>query len=62
VCVLPRVASTLHKRTRGFNHVPLAAGVCDGMTYKEVETAMPEEFAARAEDKLHCAWEGGQEA
>lgn len=30
----------------------LYAGVCDGMTYKEIEQVFPEEFARRQEDKL----------
>ncbi len=28
------------------------AGQCDGMTYREVEARMPDEFAARKRDKL----------
>jgi broad specificity phosphatase PhoE/predicted kinase len=30
----------------------LYAGVCDGMTYKEIEDVYPEEFARRQDDKL----------
>jgi broad specificity phosphatase PhoE len=30
----------------------LYAGVCDGMTYKEIEQVYPEEFARRQDDKL----------
>lgn len=30
----------------------LYAGVCDGMTYKEIEQVFPEEFARRQHDKL----------
>ena len=30
----------------------LYAGVCDGLTYKEIEEKYPEEFARRQEDKL----------
>ncbi len=30
----------------------IQAGVCEGMTYEEIEKAMPEEFAARKVDKL----------
>lgn len=31
----------------------LDAGVCDGMTYEEVATKMPEEYGARKRDKFH---------
>jgi hypothetical protein len=30
----------------------LYAGVCDGMTYKEIEEVYPEEFKRRQDDKL----------
>ena len=30
----------------------LYAGLCDGMTYKEIEEVYPDEFKARQEDKL----------
>ena len=30
----------------------LYAGICDGMTYKEIEQVYPEEFARRQSDKL----------
>lgn len=36
------------------------AGVCDGMTYDEIESAMPEEYAARARDKLNYRYPRGE--
>lgn len=36
------------------------AGVCDGMTYEEIEEKMPEEFAARKEDKLRYRYPQGE--
>lgn len=35
----------------------IQAGVCEGMTYAEIEASMPEEFAARKVDKLRYRWE-----
>ena len=36
------------------------AGECDGMTYAEIESSMPEEFAARARDKLTYRYPRGE--
>lgn len=36
------------------------AGVCDGMTYREIAEQMPEEFAARAQDKLNYRYPRGE--
>ncbi len=36
------------------------AGVCDGMTYAEVRRRFPEEFAARAKDKLNYRYPRGE--
>ncbi len=36
------------------------AGVCDGMTYKEIEKRMPAEFSARAADKLGYRYPQGE--
>jgi len=36
------------------------AGVCDGMTYKEIEAAYPAEFAARSADKLGYRYPRGE--
>jgi broad specificity phosphatase PhoE/predicted kinase len=36
------------------------AGVCDGMTYAEVRRRFPEEFAARAQDKLGYRYPRGE--
>lgn len=36
------------------------AGVCDGMTYAEIESRMPEEFTARRADKLRYRYPRGE--
>ena len=36
----------------------LNAGVCEGLTYKEIQVKYPEEFAARKADKLHYRYPG----
>lgn len=36
------------------------AGVCDGMTYAEIEREMKDEFAARRRDKLHYRYPRGE--
>ena len=38
----------------------LDSGVCDGMTYAEVEAAYPEDFKARDEDKYRYRYIGGE--
>ena len=38
----------------------LYAGVCDGLTYKEIEEKYPEEFARRQEDKLTYRYPRGK--
>lgn len=38
----------------------LDAGVCDGMTYEEIEQAYPEDFAHRDEDKFNYRYRGGE--
>jgi broad specificity phosphatase PhoE len=38
----------------------LYAGVCDGLTYKEIEEMYPEEFARRQEDKLTYRYPRGE--
>ncbi|KAA1478775.1 bifunctional 6-phosphofructo-2-kinase/fructose-2,6-bisphosphate 2-phosphatase [Dentipellis sp. KUC8613] len=38
----------------------LDAGVCDGMTYEEIERAYPEDFANRDEDKFNYRYRGGE--
>jgi broad specificity phosphatase PhoE len=38
----------------------IEAGLCDGMTYREVEDQHPEEFAARQEDKLNYRYPRGE--
>jgi len=38
----------------------LDAGVCDGMTYEEIEAAYPEDYANRDEDKFNYRYRGGE--
>ncbi|KAF8626416.1 hypothetical protein AX17_006582 [Amanita inopinata Kibby_2008] len=38
----------------------LDAGVCDGMTYEEIEQAYPDDFANRDEDKFNYRYRGGE--
>jgi len=38
----------------------LDAGVCDGMTYEEIEKAYPEDFANRDDDKFNYRYRGGE--
>ena len=36
------------------------AGICDSMRYEDIKAAMPEEFSARAKDKYHYSYPGGE--
>ncbi|KAH8927862.1 fructose-2,6-bisphosphatase [Atractiella rhizophila] len=38
----------------------LDAGVCDGMTYEEIEQLYPEDYAARDDDKFNYRYRGGE--
>lgn len=38
----------------------LDAGVCDGMTYEEIEREYPEDYDARDEDKFNYRYRGGE--
>ncbi|KAI0282603.1 bifunctional phosphatase [Russula aff. rugulosa BPL654] len=38
----------------------LDAGVCDGMTYEEIERAYPDDFANRDDDKFNYRYRGGE--
>ncbi|RUP49600.1 histidine phosphatase superfamily [Jimgerdemannia flammicorona] len=38
----------------------LDSGVCDGMTYEEIEEKYPEDFANRDEDKFNYRYRGGE--
>ncbi len=38
----------------------IEAGVCDGMTYAEIEEKYPDDFAARKADKLHYRYRRGE--
>lgn len=35
-------------------------GVCDGLTYKEIEERYPRDFALRDEDKYHYRYPRGE--
>jgi 6-phosphofructo-2-kinase/fructose-2,6-biphosphatase 2 len=38
----------------------LDSGVCDGLTYQEIEDAYPEDFKARDDDKYNYRYRGGE--
>ena len=38
----------------------IAAGVCEGMTYEEIQEKYPEDFARRDEDKFHYRYSRGE--
>lgn len=49
----PNPPNPKHPHTQAWHHLDeLFAGVCDGMTYEEIELHYPEEFARRSIDKL----------
>lgn len=61
--------STLQRTIQTGEHLPytkltwksldeLDAGVCDGMTYEEIEERYPEDFANRDEDKFNYRYRG----
>lgn len=63
--------STLKRTIQTAAHLPfsrrswkaldeLDGGVCDGMTYEEIEQAFPEDFAARDADKFRYRYRGGE--
>ncbi|KAG8916257.1 Fructose-2,6-bisphosphatase [Tulasnella sp. 417] len=63
--------STLQRTIQTARHLPypkltwksldeLDAGVCDGMTYEEIEEEYPEDFANRDEDKFNYRYRGGE--
>ncbi|KAF9210789.1 Fructose-2,6-bisphosphatase [Podila verticillata] len=63
--------STLKRTTQTAQHLTypklawkaldeLDAGVCDGMTYEEIEEQFPEDFANRDEDKFNYRYRGGE--
>ncbi|KAG6817352.1 hypothetical protein H0H87_009951 [Tephrocybe sp. NHM501043] len=68
----PKVwTSTLRRTIQTGQHLPypkltwksldeLDAGVCDGMTYEEIEQAYPEDFANRDDDKFNYRYRGGE--
>jgi broad specificity phosphatase PhoE len=35
-------------------------GVCEGLTYEEIQERFPEEFAQRDRDKYHYRYQGGE--
>jgi len=38
----------------------LLKGVCEGLTYKEIEERYPEDFARRDQDKYHYRYPAGE--
>ena len=35
-------------------------GICEGMTYEEIQETYPEEFSLRDADKYHYRYQGGE--
>ncbi|BEI81000.1 hypothetical protein CcaverHIS002_0201600 [Cutaneotrichosporon cavernicola] len=63
--------STLTRTIQTASHLPrekkqwkaldeLDAGVCDGMTYEEIEEKYPEDYEARDDDKFNYRYRGGE--
>ncbi|KAF8460221.1 6-phosphofructo-2-kinase-domain-containing protein [Kalaharituber pfeilii] len=63
--------STMKRTIQTAQHLPyrklqwkaldeLDAGVCDGLTYEEIEEAYPEDFRARDDDKYNYRYRGGE--
>lgn len=63
--------STLKRTIQTSQHLPypklnwkaldeIDAGVCDGMTYEEIEDKFPEDFAERDKDKYNYRYRGGE--
>jgi broad specificity phosphatase PhoE/predicted kinase len=63
--------STLKRAIQTARHLPwdktevraldeIHAGICEGMTYSQIERQMPDEFAARARDKLRYRYPRGE--
>ncbi|KAL7750674.1 Fructose-2,6-bisphosphatase [Sorochytrium milnesiophthora] len=63
--------STLRRTIQTSEHLPfpklqwkaldeLDSGVCDGMTYEEIEEKYPEDYADRDNDKLNYRYRGGE--
>ncbi|KAK4685858.1 hypothetical protein P7C73_g4283, partial [Tremellales sp. Uapishka_1] len=63
--------STLQRTNQTASHLPfekktwksldeLDAGVCDGMTYEEIEEKFPEDAESRDEDKFNYRYRGGE--
>ena len=48
------------RQKRWNNLDEIYAGVCDGMTYKEIEAQMPEEWNRRQQDKLAYRYPRGE--
>ncbi|KAL7268340.1 Fructose-2,6-bisphosphatase [Rhizina undulata] len=63
--------STMKRTIQTAQHLPyskkqwkaldeLDAGVCDGLTYEEIEKKYPEDFRARDDDKYNYRYQGGE--
>ena len=63
--------STLQRTQQTASHLPfekktwksldeLDAGVCDGMTYEEIEELYPEDYESRDDDKFNYRYRGGE--
>ncbi|MCO5603104.1 hypothetical protein L7F22_057249 [Adiantum nelumboides] len=71
-CTASVWTSTLHRTITTVQHVTqfpkvqwralddISAGICDGMTYDEIKSKMPEEYKARSLDKLRYRYPRGE--
>jgi hypothetical protein len=60
ICDLVIVTTRIHTHSHSRTPDELYAGICDGLTYKEIEEQYPEEFARRQEDKLTYRYPRGE--
>jgi broad specificity phosphatase PhoE len=47
-----------HEKWKALNEID--AGICEEMTYEEIQSSHPEEFAARDDDKYHYRYPKGE--
>jgi len=63
---LKRTIATARHLPKNYNQLQwkaldeLDSGVCDGLTYKEIEEQFPEDFKARDDDKYNYRYRGGE--
>jgi len=59
VFVMFDILKSLHDSSF-IGHLCLLQGVCEGLTYKEIEERYPEDFARRDQDKYHYRYPAGE--